>query len=259
MQNQLKIAIIQSNLIWEQPELNRKNFSLKIKDIEASVDLIILPEMFNSGFTMNPKNVFETMNGKTVGWMKELAILYGVAICGSLVIHENNHFYNRFVFVSSEGYLNIYDKRHTFTLAGENKVYKPGEDRVIINYKNWKLMPLICYDLRFPVWSRNTDNYDVMLYVANWPKPRINAWDTLLKARAIENMSFCVGVNRVGFDNNNHEYPGHSAVYDGLGTRILSTKANQEQTEIVVLEKQHLKSIRQNYKFLDDKDLFILK
>jgi len=259
MQKQLKIAIIQSDLVWENPEQNRQNFDKKIKQIKKPVDIIVLPEMFTSGFTMNPEHVSETMNGKTITWMKEIAKRANSAVCGSIVISENNNYYNRFVFATPEGNLQCYDKRHTFTLAGENKVYKSGNKRLIIDYKGWKLHPLVCYDLRFPVWARNTDDYDVVMYVANWPKPRINAWDALLKARAIENMSYCIGVNRVGFDNNNYEYVGHSAIYDGLGECITNIKHNAEQTEIVTLEKAHLQAIRQKLKFLGDRDAFTLK
>jgi len=259
MQEQLKIAIIQSDLVWENPEQNRLNFTHKIEQINQSVDIIVLPEMFTSGFTMNPEHVFETMDGTTISWMKEIAQRTNSAICGSLVISENSNYYNRFVFVTPKGDLQCYDKRHTFTLAGEHKVYKAGSKRLTINYKGWKILPLVCYDLRFPVWARNTDDYDVMIYVANWPKPRVSAWDALLKARAIENMSYCVGVNRVGFDVNNHEYVGHSAIYDGLGECISDIEHNTEQTEVLILYKNHIETIRQKLKFLDDRDDFILK
>ena len=256
MQQQLNIALIQSNLIWENPGQNRKFFSKKIFAIKEPIDVIVLPEMFSSGFTMNPERVSETIQGETVTWMKEMAAKSNAAICGSLVISEGGHCFNRFVFATPEGNLESYDKRHTFTLAGEHKVYKAGNNRQVINYKGWKINPLVCYDLRFPVWARNTDNYDVLIYVANWPKPRINAWDALLKARAIENMSYCIGVNRVGFDHNNHEYSGHSAVYDGLGECITSIAPNVEQVEVVTIKKNHIETIRQKLKFLDDKDEF---
>lgn len=259
MQEQLKIAIVQSDLVWESPDQNRLNFADKIEQINQPVDVIVLPEMFTSGFTMNPEHVFETMDGTTISWMKEIAQKTNSAICGSLVVSENSNYYNRFVFVTPTGDLEYYDKRHTFTLAGEHKVYKAGSKRLIMNYKGWKILPLVCYDLRFPVWARNTDDYDVLMYVANWPKPRVNAWDALLKARAIENMSYCIGVNRVGFDVNNHEYVGHSAVYDGLGECITDIEHSTEQTEIATLNKNHLETIRQKLKFLDDRDAFTLK
>ena len=256
MQDTLKIAIIQSDLVWENPKENRDRFTKKMTSITMPIDVILLPEMFTSGFTMNPENVFETMQGQTIAWMKKTANEKQAAIGGSLVIKENDVFYNRFVFVKPNGSIETYDKRHTFTLAGEHRVYKAGTKKVVFDFKGWKLCPLVCYDLRFPVWSRNVENYDVLMYVANWPKPRINAWDTLLKARAIENMSYCIGVNRVGLDTNNHEYSGHSAVYDGLGNLLTSLKNNEEGIEIVSLEKNHISTIRNKLKFLDDRDTF---
>jgi predicted amidohydrolase len=258
-QQQLKIAIVQSDLVWENPEQNRLNFAKKIEQIKQPIDVIVLPEMFTSGFTMNPEHVFETINGTTISWMKEIAKRTNSAICGSLVISDHGNYYNRFIFVTPNGDLDYYDKRHTFTLAGEHKVYKSGNKRLTINFKGWTIFPLVCYDLRFPVWARNTENYEVLIYVANWPKPRIKAWDALLKARAIENMCYCVGVNRVGFDVNNHQYVGHSAAYDALGECLTDIKPNKEQVEIVTLEKSHLETLRKKFKFLDDKDDFTLR
>lgn len=256
MKDTLNIAIIQSDLIWENPEDNRMHFTNKIESIKESVDVILLPEMFTSGFTMNPEYVFETMQGTTIKWLLKLSKEKQIAIGGSLVIKENDMFYNRFVFVKPNGTIDTYNKRHTFTLAGEDKVYNSGAKKVIIDYKGWKLCPFVCYDLRFPVWARNIENYDALIYVANWPKPRINAWDALLKARAIENMSYCVGVNRVGLDNNNYEYSGHSAAYDGLGKLLTSLENDKEGIEIVTLDKKHISTIRNKLKFLDDRDLF---
>ena len=257
--DKLKVAFIQSDLAWENPKQNRINFSQKIDSIKESVDLIILPEMFSTGFTMNPESVAETMQGDTVKWMQELATKKQVAITGSVIISEDDKYYNRLLFVDPSGEFETYDKRHTFTLAGEDKVYTAGTDKLIVNYKGWKICPLICYDLRFPVWARNTENYDVLLYVANWPKPRINAWDILLKARAIENMCYCIGVNRVGLDSNNYEYSGNSAVYDVLGEKISNITSNKEETDIVVLYKNHIKTNREKLQFLNDRDKFNLK
>lgn len=256
MQDNLKIAIIQSDLAWENAEENRQNFSRQIDAISEYIDIILLPEMFTSGFTMSPANVFETMDGTTIKWMKSVAKKTKIAIGGSLVIKEHDSFYNRFVFVTPDGIIKTYDKRHTFTLAGEHKVYKAGSEKIIVDYKGWKLCPLICYDLRFPVWARNVEDYDILIYVANWPKPRINAWDALLKARAIENMSYCIGVNRVGMDNYNHEYTGHSAAYDGLGNLLTDFRDSEESVKIVTLHKEHLSLIRSKLKFLDDRDSF---
>lgn len=259
MKSELKVALIQSNLIWENPEQNRINFTNKISAILESIDLIVLPEMFTSGFTMHPSSVAETMIGETVSWMQKLANLKKTAITGSLVIKENDNFYNRLLFVFPNGNIEYYDKKHTFTLAGEHKAYKAGSKLLTVNYLGWKICPLVCYDLRFPVWSRNTNDYDVLLYVANWPKIRVGAWDALLKARAIENMTYCIGVNRVGLDANNHEYSGNSGAYDVLGKRLDSILSNQEITEIVTLKKDHIFKYREKLGFLNDRDLFSLK
>ncbi|SFC86250.1 amidohydrolase [Algibacter pectinivorans] len=256
MKKDLKIALIQTDLAWENPDQNRVNFTKKIKNISEDVDIIVLPEMFTSGFTMNASAVAETMDGKTVTWLKELALQVDAAIVGSMVILEGNAFYNRLLFVMPSGQVTHYDKRHSFTLVGEEKVYTSGTKKVIVDYKGWKICPLICYDLRFPVWARNTEDYDVLLYVANWPKPRVSAWDTLLKARAIENMSYCVGVNRVGVDGVNAVYSGHSAVYDVLGEPLVTCAPNKDTIKIATLEKRHVEAYRNKLKFLNDKDQF---
>lgn len=258
MSHTLKIVTIQSDLIWENPEQNLLQFSKKIKAILEPVDIIVLPEMFTSGFTMQPAQVAETMNGKTVQWLKALAKEKDAAITGSIVIQEAGKFYNRLIFMYPNGTLETYNKRHTFTLAGEQKEYSKGENQLVVTYKNWRICPLVCYDLRFPVWSRNTQDYDVLIYVANWPKARIKAWDILLQARAIENMSYCVGVNRVGLDEKEIEYSGNTAVYNVLGEKISLTLPHNETTEIVTLSKQHIEKNRRHLGFLKDKDAFNL-
>ncbi|WP_178992075.1 amidohydrolase [Winogradskyella schleiferi] len=258
MSNALKVALIQTDLVWENPEENRRILNDKIDAISTGVDLVILPEMFTSGFTMNPTAVAETMNGSTINWLKAKAKANQVAVMGSLVISEKNNFYNRMVCVEPSGNITYYDKRHTFTLAGEHKVYSAGTEKVIFNYQGWKICPLVCYDLRFPVWARNVEDYDLLIYVANWPKIRIEAWDALLKARAIENMAYCIGVNRVGLDGNNYEYSGHSAAYDVLGNRIDALVENEVATEIVTLEKGNIKKYRKKLNFLNDRDDFNL-
>ncbi|WP_104735330.1 amidohydrolase [Hanstruepera ponticola] len=258
MQNQLKTAIIQTDLVWEDAKANRKNFEQKFEELPSDIDLIILPEMFTTAFTMNAEAVAETMDGKSVAWMKNHAMQLDTALMGSLIIKENDKFYNRMIFAFPDGYIVTYDKSHTFSLAGEDKVFEAGKEKVIIDYKGWKLCPLICYDLRFPVWSRNTAEYDVVIYVANWPKPRIAAWDALLKARAIENMSYAVGVNRIGIDDKQNEYCGHSAVYDVLGNNITPIRPNKDQIETVTLEKKHITYYREKLKFLNDKDTFTI-
>lgn len=259
MEDQLKVAIIQSDLVWENPKKNRKNFSTKIDTITHPVDIIVLPEMFATGFTMNAGAVAETMDGKTVAWMLKKALKTGAAIVGSLIIEESAKFYNRLLFVEPSGTITKYDKRHTFTLAGEDKVYTAGANKVILEYKGWKICPLICYDLRFPVWARNVENYDVLIYVANWPKARILAWDTLLKARAIENMCYVVGVNRIGLDEPQNEYSGNSAVYDVLGNAITIVRPSREMIEIATLDRSHINFYRNKLNFLEDKDDFSLK
>ncbi|MGO3183992.1 MAG: amidohydrolase [Aequorivita sp.] len=257
MEENLKITIIQSELHWENTEANRKMFSEKIQDIEEKTDLIILPEMFSTGFSMNPEKLAEQNDGKTLQWMISEAKKHNSAITGSVIISEDNHFYNRLFFVFPDGSYDKYDKKHTFTLSKENENYNAGTERLLVDYKGWKICPLICYDLRFPVWARNTEDYDVLIYVANWPKVRTVAWDTLLPARAIENMTYCIGVNRIGFDGNEHEYVGHSAVYDVLGKQISNSTLN-EFTETVVLEKKHIETNRRHFQFLNDRDSFTL-
>ena len=180
-----------------------------------------------------------------------------IAICGSVIIKENEHYYNRFLFVKPNGAISHYDKRHRFMMAGEGELYTAGEDQVVIEYQGWKLFPQICYDLRFPVFARNTVDYDVVIYVANWPKPRVAAWDALLKARAIENMSYAIGVNRIGLDGNGLEYVGHSGVYNVLGDEIAFAKA-EEKIMTAILSKTHIEATRKKLPFLKDRDTFML-
>ena len=254
----MKIALIQSNLFWEDAFKNRNQFETKIKQIDSEVDLVILPEMFSTGFTMNPKGVAETMDGETVLWMKSIAKQKNCSITGSLVITENNQFYNRMLFVFPSGQIQFYDKRHLFSLAGEEKVYTPGSKKQIVEYLGWRICLQVCYDLRFPVFARNVENYDLLLYVANWPKVRINAWDILLKARAVENLSYTIGVNRTGVDANNHQYNGHSQVIDFLGNPVLKPEEN-EGVLIVNLDKNIMLETRKKLDFLNDKDAFEIK
>ena len=254
----LKTALVQSNLVWENTLQNRLNFTSKIESLSGKADLVVLPELFTSGFTMQPENVAETMDGETINWLKELTKKFNLAITGSLVIKIDNTYRNRLIFVKPNGVLQFYDKRHSFTLAGEDKVYTSGNKKLIINYKGFKICPLICYDLRFPVFARNKENYDVLLFVANWPKQRIEAWKILLKARAIENMSYCIGVNRVGLDANNYEYSGDSAVYNVLGEKESNLEAYKEGIEIITISKNHIEEARQKLSFLNDMDSFEL-
>ena len=253
----MKVAIIQSPLAWEDPQSNRNYFEAKINTITSEVDVIVLPEMFTSGFTINPQVVAETMQGETILWMQTLAKAKKSAITGSLVIAEGATFYNRMVFVFPTGEIQQYDKRHLFTLADEHEVYTAGTQKTIIEHKGWRICPLICYDLRFPVFTRNVEQYDLLLYVANWPKPRINAWNALLKARAIENMCYTVGVNRIGTDANHLEYPGHSQVVDCMGNEQLNAH-NGSGIFYCELDKSQQIAARLQFNFLTDADRFTL-
>jgi len=253
----MKVALIQAPLVWENPKQNRNYFEDKINSISETIDLIVLPEMFTSGFTMNPKAVAESMQGETVLWLQALAKVKNAAITGSLVIEENGNFYNRLVFVFPSGAIKTYDKKHLFTLAGEDKAYTSGTQKLVFEYQGLKICPLICYDLRFPVFARNTEEYDVLIYVANWPKPRINAWDALLKARAIENMCYTIGVNRMDEDPNKHDYPGHSQVIDELGNYLIAPQ-EIEGVFITTLNKNTLEATRQKFGFLNDRDAFTM-
>jgi omega-amidase len=259
LSNTLKITIIQSHLLWENPVANRELFSEKINLISESTDIIVLPEMFTTGFTMNATPLAEQEQGETLQWMQQIARNKNAAITGSVIIKEDDNYYNRLFFVFPEGTYNKYDKRHTFTLAKEHETYTAGTEKLLINYKGWKICPLICYDLRFPVWARNTEDYDILLYVANWPNKRVSAWDALLKARAIENMAFCIGVNRIGLDGNGFEYSGHSAIYNVLGEQLTTQDYEKEIIETVTLEKKHITTLRDHLQFLQDRDLFQLK
>lgn len=254
----MKTALIQSAIIWENPEANRNYFEQKINTISESIDLIVLPEMFTTGFTMNPETVAETMDGKTMGWLQSLAKAKKTAITGSLIVTDNNNFYNRLVFVFPSGEIQFYDKRHLFTLAGEDKVYTSGTQKLIVDYLGWRICPLVCYDLRFPVFARNVENYDLLLYVANWPKPRINAWDILIKARSVENMCYTIGVNRNGVDNANLEYVGHSQAVDFFGNYILEPQ-EAEGVFIVEFDKEKMNNARNKLGFLNDRDSFEIK
>ena len=253
----MKVALIQAELIWEDPEANRKQFEHKIGGLEDHPDLIVLPEMFTTGFTMNPGHIAPEEGERTLEWMQQQAERTDAGVVGSMVFQENGQYFNRLIFMQPGGVFDSYDKRHTFTLAGEDRVYQRGTERTIIQFRDFTFCPLICYDLRFPVWSRNTMDYDVLLYVANWPSPRIGAWDNLLRARSIENMAYTLGVNRIGSDPNGLTYNGHSAGFDGMGNRLAYSE--REEVLQVTLSKAHLEESRNTFRFLDDRDHFTLK
>ena len=252
----MNITTIQTDIIWENKELNLKSYQEKIDSIE-STDLIILPEMFTTGFTMDPKPFAETMDGITVQWMKENALKRDLAICGSIIIEEEGKYFNRFIWVNPDTSVQYYDKRHLFSFAGEDEYYTKGESKIIIEYKGWKICPLICYDLRFPVWARNTDEYDVLIYVANWPSKRKLAWRSLLVARAIENQCYVIGVNRVGIDGKNVSYNGDTSLINALG-ETLYINSQSEDVFTTSLSRVDLTKVRNTFPFLKDKDNFNL-
>ncbi len=255
---ELSIAILQPDTIWENKEDNLTQLTIhidKLKEEHPVIDMIVLPEMFTTGFTMNPEQFAETMEGATIEWMREIAVEQELAICGSLIIRENKKFYNRFVFVKPNGEVEFYDKKHLFSHAGENENYTAGTKKVTMEYKGWKINPFVCYDLRFPAWCRNTNAADIMIFVANWPQTRIGHWQKLLPARAIENQCFVIAANRVGLDFNNLYYNGQSAAYDSMGNTIVNMNDNLGYT-LFTINKADLSATREKIPFLKDKDRF---
>jgi predicted amidohydrolase len=253
---ELQVTLVQTQLHWEQPAENLAMFKNKLESISADSDLIVLPEMFTTGFSMNPDGL--ASQTEIYAWVHELSKKCDAAIYGSVMFKDGDSFLNRGIFMRPDGQKDVYDKRHTFTLAGEEKVYDRGNHRTTVEYLGWKINLQICYDLRFPVWSRNTDDYDLILYVANWPQPRVNAWDALLRARAIENMSYCIGVNRVGKDGNQMPYVGHSQCFDPLGAALITEAWEEEGMKHVTLSRKHITETRKKLRFLNDRDRFTL-
>lgn len=259
MQN-LKIAFIQSPLHWHNPSANRAMFEEKIWQLEEEVNIIILPEMFTTGFSMDVGGFAEVMGTTTVKWMEQMARQTKAVITGSVIIKDGGKYYNRLIWMAPDGNYEHYDKRHLFRMAGEHESYRPGIERLVVEYKGWKICPLICYDLRFPVWSRNiyTEkgyDFDLLIYVANWPSPRVNAWDALLQARAIENLSYSIGVNRVGEDGNEVPYCGHSAAYSYKGD-VIHAPSEQEEIVVITLEYAPMNAFRDRFPFYLDADKF---
>jgi predicted amidohydrolase len=259
----LKVSIIQSELHWENVDENLEMFTQKIKALSKSIDIIVLPEMFNTGFSMDSSELAETMGGKTIAWMKNQAIISDAIITGSLIIKENGNYYNRLIWVQPDSELYIYDKRHLFRMAGEHNYFAVGEKRLVVSYKGWRICPLICYDLRFPVWSRNTDEnetpaYDCLIYIANWPAVRKQPWSKLLEARAIENQCYVIGVNRVGEDGNGIAYSGNSVVVNPKGDVISSISENADTSESIDLSLTELNDFREKFPVSLDGDEFVL-
>jgi omega-amidase len=257
----IKIASVQSNIIWENPKANRLEYDKLFQSLEP-VDLIILPEMFTTGFSMKTENIAENNSGETLFWLQEHSKSLDTCILGSIPIKEKNKFFNR-LYVVKPNEIQYYDKRYLFSMAYEDRHYSKGEKELVFKLKGWKIKPLICYDLRFPLWSKNKYknnefNYDILVYVANWPAVRSNAWKSLLKARAIENMSYVVGVNRIGQDANEIKYNGNSRVYDFKGERMDDFMENMPRVQINNFDKNELDSFRNKFPVLKDADDFNL-
>jgi omega-amidase len=259
--NDLSVTFIQTELFWEDRKKNLLHLSEKIASIAQPTDLILLPEMFSSSFTMNTALVADSMDGECVNWMKSEAKQKQSVIGGSIVIKEGEAFYNRFLWVSPDGEIAHYDKRHLFRMAEENKYFTAGRTNTLVKLKGWKIGLQICYDLRFPVWSRRVEtdeayNYDVLLYVANWPKPRGHAWKTLLMSRAIENQSYVIGVNRIGEDGHGISYSGDSAAINFLGEKMSAAPENKESIQNISLSYSALVDFRNNFPAAMDADTF---
>lgn len=253
----LSVSIIQSALHWHDAAANRAHFDALIADIQTPTDLIVLPEMFTTGFTMDAAACAETMNGDTVAWMKLLAQDFKVTLCGSLIVEERGCYYNRLIWASPDGGVRHYDKRHLFRMVNEHEHFSAGSERPVFELGGWRVRPLICYDLRFPVWSRGIDEFDLMVVVANWPVARQSAWQVLLPARAVENQCYVAGVNRIGRDGNDIRYAGESGVIDYLGKPVVGC-ADQPCTETVSLSGAALERYRKKFPAWLDADRFTI-
>jgi omega-amidase len=257
------IAAVQSSLYWENRERNLEHFTLMLRKIDEPVDVIVLPEMFTTGFSMNPAPLAEKTDGPTLAWMRQQAVLYNAVITGSIITEENGQFMNRLLWVRPDGTYETYDKRHLFRMAGEDQHYASGQQPLIVDLKGWKIRPLICYDLRFPVWSRNRWNsdgsiadYDVLIYVANWPERRSNVWKTFLPARAMENQAYVIGVNRIGNDAHQVYHTGDSVILDFKGEPITSALIATEEILTSRLSMKDLVDFRAHFPVGRDADTF---
>jgi len=257
----LKISLLQTYLYWHDIDANLAMLEEKIWQIEEKTDIIVLPEMFSTGFTNDAQALAEPMNSKTFRWMKHQAMQAKAVITGSLIIREENRLYNRLLWMQPDGEFYSYDKRHLFRMSEEHKIYTPGKKRIIVNLKGWKICPLICYDLRFPVWSRNVIStkdelaYDLLLYVANWPAARSQVWQVLLQARALENLSYCIGVNRIGEDGMKIRYSGQTMAFNHKG-ELLKNLQDQDTTVTIALERESLDAFRNKFPAYLDADEF---
>jgi len=251
----LRISLIQSRLHWENKSANLNHFEGLLHPLQGRTDLVVLPEMFTTGFSMQPEQLAEPLDGATLEWMRKQAARLDGVLTGSYIAKENGQYYNRLLWVHPDGAYQYYDKRHLFALGKEHRHYSAGSRRVIMEVKGWKVLPLICYDLRFPVWSRNVEEYDLLLYVANWPEVRRQAWKTLLAGRAIENQVYTIGLNRVGEDGNGVPHSGDSSVFDFAGTSLLQA-SSVEGVFTVSLAAEAQQQFRKKLPFLKDQDNF---
>lgn len=257
MENDLRISFLQFPIEWEQKEKNLVSCESRLKEAKGKTDLVILPEMFTTGFSMNAAALAEEMTGKTVSTVKRWANTYNLAITGSFIAHEEEHFYNRAFFITPDGQVYHYDKRHLFSMAGETKIYTAGSKRPIISYRGWNICLQICYDLRFPVWSRNQDHaYDLLIYMANWPEVRSSVWQPLLQARAIENQTYVCGVNRTGVDGKGFNYIGGSVLFSPKGERMGCAYNRKLCLLTRTLSAEKLTSFRRKFPVANDQDSF---
>ncbi len=255
----LKITIFQGHLFWENIDKNLHNIALRLENIREKTDLIILPEMFTTGFTMNAAQLAEPMDGKSMKWMRDIARQYHAVVTGSLIIKDQNKYYNRLIWMRPDGTCECYDKRHLFAMGQEDDTYTAGTKRLIVELNGWKICPMICYDLRFPVWLRNVDaEYDLMIFVANWPERRALHWRSLIPARAIENQAYVVAVNRVGHDGNEVYHSGDSTCIDPNG-KVVYYKRDEEDMYTFSILAEELKFVRRAMPFLRDADRFQLE
>ena len=254
--NTLKITTFQAYLFWENIEKNLQNLGLRLSSIREKTDLIILPEMFSTGFSMNAKKLAEEMDGSAVTWMLEQAKKFDCVITGSLIIKQGKKYYNRLIWMRPDGSHEYYDKRHLFSMGEEDQHYTPGNQKLFVELHGWKICPVICYDLRFPVWLRNKDEgYDILLIVANWPEKRSLHWRTLIPARAVENQAYVIGVNRVGHDGNEVYHSGDSMCIDPNG-KVVYYKPNDEDLYTFSINKEEVENARASFPFLKDADVF---
>jgi omega-amidase len=252
----LTVGLVQFDISWENPRENMKRIEQLISD-NSSFDLLLLPEMWSTGFTMQPEKVAEDINGPALQWMREQATKRNTCIGGSVSVSEKQKYFNRWYCAYPDGRIAFYDKKHLFSYGSENEHYASGEKSIVIEIKGWRIMPIVCYDLRFPVWCRNKDGYDLLIVAANWPTARIHHWDALIKARSIENQAYVAAVNRIGRDATGLEYNGHSQILDMTGQELLSLGVI-EGVKSIILDKEKLVTYRQQYPFLKDMDNFSL-